>query len=135
MIIKKVILFLACIVCIQPCLRLLSNALLPIGILPWYKSSSNYLTLAVHNLVGVKNKLKYLALRIPKSRFVVQPHFLHGSPFSTISFQNRKPRIKLLFKPPLKGIVTIFLKSVGQMLPRTESIVCDVRFVLYCTCS
>ena len=46
MLIKKVILLLACIVCIQPCLLLLSNALQPVAILPWYKSSS-HLTLAV----------------------------------------------------------------------------------------
>lgn len=42
---KEVILFLACIVCIQPCL--LRNALQPVAILSWYKSSSHFLTLAV----------------------------------------------------------------------------------------
>lgn len=51
---KESHLFLACIVCIQPCLRLLSNALLPIGILPWYKSSSHYLTLAVLTWLALK---------------------------------------------------------------------------------
>lgn len=100
MIMKEVILFLACIVCIQPCL--LSNATNS-TILPRYKSSSHYINLGRPGLVGVKNKLKYLALHILYSCFVLLP----GSPWaiSTISLQNRKTRIKFSFKSPPKALL------------------------------
>lgn len=137
MIMKEVTLFLACIVCIQLCLLLLSNALRQVGILPWYKSFSHYLNLGRPSLVGVKNKLKaYLALHIPNSCFVVQPH----SSWLTLGYFDyfisvSKKSLKLSFKSPPKALLRFFKECVGQMLPRTESILCDVRFVLHCTCS
>lgn len=110
MIMKEVTLFLACIVCIQLCLLLLSNALRQVGILPWYKSFSHYLNLGRPNLVGVKNKLKASSC-IAHTKFVFcsAASFLmaHLGLFRLFHFGIEKIA-KTFIQVPAKSIVKIF---------------------------